>query len=202
MMNNHSLLHPPEFDLDTSLGQRGSAQDHDDGQRTIWLNEPVTSSTAQRVVDTLLRFESAVPGVPIHLYIYSPGGCVISGLAIVSTMQHISSPVYTYAIGYAASMGAVILAAGQPDHRYILPSSFVMIHQGSGEASGTMDNLRATLAFQSKLEAEVFRILRRGTGQTDNEICEARRVDNWMDAETAKSFGLVDHILEPHPAKS
>jgi ATP-dependent Clp protease protease subunit len=201
-MNNAPRLHIPQFDPDALLGRQSPAPDHDNGQRTIWLNEPVTPSAAQRVVDILLRLESAQPGVPIHLYIYSPGGCVISGLAIVSTIQHISSPVYTYAIGYAASMGAVILAAGQPDHRYILPSSFVMIHQGSGEASGTMDNLRATLAFQSKLETEVFRILRHGTGQTENDIREARRVDNWMDAEAAKSFGLVDHILKPHPAKS
>lgn len=200
-MNNNSTLHVPRFDPESLFSPRETDPEHDTGHRTIWLNEPVTSATTARVVDHLLRFESAAPGVPIHLYIYSPGGCVVSGLAIVNTMQHISSPVYTYAIGFAASMGAVILAAGQRDHRYALAGSFVMIHQASGSVGGTMENLRATLAFQSQLSAETERILARSSGRNEQEIQEASRVDNWMDAAAAKTFGLVDHILEHHPAK-
>ena len=143
----------------------------------------------------------AAPGVPIHLYIYSGGGCISSGLAIIDTMQHISSPVYTYAVGYAASMAAAILAAGERDHRYVLGRSFVMIHQASGGAGGTMENLRATLVFQTKLEVEAVRALARACRRSEKEIQEASRVDNWMDAHEAKAFGLVDHILGPDPSK-
>ena len=173
----------------------------DEGHRTLWLNEPVSPPAAQRLIDAMLRYDSDAPGTPVHLYIYTPGGCVVSGLAITDTMRHISSPVFTYALGFAASMGAVILAAGQKGHRYILPGSFVMIHQASGNAGGTMENLRATLAFQTKLEDRVDDLLARCTGRTPEEVREASRVDNWMDARQAKAFGLVDHILGRHPGK-
>jgi ATP-dependent Clp protease protease subunit len=202
MMNNEPLLHIPQFDPDQLFVRPDPHPDHDEGHRTIWINEQISQVTTQKLVDTLLRFDSAEAGVPIHLYIYSGGGCVVSGLAIISTMHHITSPVYTYAIGYAASMAAVILASGQRDHRYVLAGSFVMIHQASGGGGGTMENLRATLAWQSKLEAENERVLARACGRSEKEIQQASRVDNWMDAQEAKSFGLVDHILEPHPAKS
>ena len=201
MMNNNSVLHAPRFDLDNVFAPREADPVRDTGHRTIWLNEQVTPATTGKVVDTLLRLENAAPGVPIHLYIFCPGGCVVSGLAIVNTMQHITSPVYTYAIGFAASMGAVILASGARDHRYALAGSFVMIHQASGTAGGTMENLRATLAFQSKLSGETDRVLARRCGRSEKEIQEASRVDNWMDAADAKAFGLVDHILENHPEK-
>lgn len=200
-MKNHSELSNARFDLDKFLSPQPPDPSHDTGHRTLWLNEPITPATTQKIVDTLLRFESAAPGVPIHLYINSGGGCVVSGLAIINTMRHISSPVYTYCIGYAASMGAVVLAAGQRNHRYLLTGSFVMIHQGHGTAGGTMENLRATLAFRSKLEAESDRILAYSCGRSEQDIQEASRVDNWMDAEAAKSFGLIDHILSPHPDK-
>jgi ATP-dependent Clp protease protease subunit len=200
-MNDHSELNNARFDLDSFMAAQPPDPSHDTGHRTLWLNENITPATTQKIVDTLLRFEGAAPGVPIHLYINSGGGCVISGLAIISTMQHISSPVYTYGIGCAASMSAVILAAGQPDHRYLLAGSFVMIHQGRGTAGGTMENLRATLAFQSKLDAETDRILARRCGRSEQDIQDASRVDNWMDAEAARSFGLVDHILASHPDK-
>lgn len=200
-MNNHIASYPPAVGVDALFGCEALTPDHDNGQRTLWLSEPVNPAVTQRVVETLLRFESAAPGVPIHFYISSPGGCGLSGLAIISTMQHISSPVYTYAIGSACSMGAVILAAGQPNHRYILPSSFVMIHPGHHEASGTLDNLRSTCAFQSKLDAEVVHILSVATGRMEEDVRASCQVDNWMDAGTAKSFGLVDQILEIHPSK-
>lgn len=200
-MNNESVLHLTQFDPDTVLFRQQADPDRDTGQRSIWLSEPIATATACKLVDTLLRFESAAPGVPIHLYIHSPGGCVVSGLAIVNTMQHISSPVFTYAVGMAASMAAVVLAAGQKEHRYVLSGSFVMIHQPSAGAGGTMENLRATLAFQSQLEASSNRILARCSGRTIGEIEEVCRVDKWMDARAAKDFGLVDHILEHHPDK-
>ena len=167
----------------------------DCGSRLIYVCEPVTPALAIKATTELLQYEAQAPGQPIHMFIYSPGGCVISGLAIIDTMEHIASPVFTYTIGFAASMGAVILACGQKDHRYILPHSRVMIHQASGGAGGTLDNVRATLAFHSALEGETDELLAKATGRSSEEIRLASRVDNWMDAVTARDFGLVDHIL-------
>ena len=174
----------------------------DSGSRLIYVCEPVTAALAIKVTTELLQYETMDPGQPIHMFIYSPGGCVISGLAIIDTMQHITSPVFTYAIGFAASMGAVILACGEKDHRYILPHSRVMIHQASGAAGGTLDNVRATLAFQSALEGETEELLAKATGRTGDEIRLASRVDNWMDAKSARDFGLVDHILTAATTKA
>jgi len=172
-------------------------QEGDTGSRIISICDEIAPRISHNIVLELLQYESANPGAPIHLYIYSPGGCVPSGLSIIDVMHHISSPVFTYCMGYAASMGAVILAGGEKGHRYILPHSRVMIHQASGAAGGTLDNVRATLAFQSALEADVEELLALSTGKTVAEIRDVSRVDNWMDARTALSFGLVDHILSP-----
>jgi len=171
----------------------------DTGERLIIICEPITPQLAMRVTTDLLRYEAADPGVPIHLQLFSPGGCVVSGLTMIDTMRHITSPVFTYSIGYAASMAAVILACGEKDHRYILPHSRVMIHQASGSAGGSLDNVRATLAFQSELEIDCDKILSEVTGQDIQTIREASRVDNWMRAESAREFGLVDHILDAAP---
>ncbi len=177
-------------------GQNSQVPFADSGSRIISLCEPVGPETAIRMLRELLCYEAADPGIPIHLQIFTPGGCVVSGLAIVDAMQHISSPVFTYAIGFAASMGAVILACGEKDHRYILPHSRVMIHQASGSAGGPMDNLRATLAFQTSLEQDNDQLLSTATGRSVVEIQSASRIDNWMSAKAAVEFGLVDHILE------
>ena len=174
----------------------------DCGSRLIYVCEPVTPALAIKVTTELLQYEAMAPGQPIHMFIYSPGGCVISGLAMIDTIQHITSPVFTYAIGFAASMGAVILACGHKDHRYILPHSRVMIHQASGAAGGTLDNVRATLAFQSALEEETEELLAKATGRTSEEIRLASRVDNWMNAKSARDFGLVDHILTAETTKA
>lgn len=198
MMNPYTTprTDPYEFNTKPRTDAPHEANDGDDGSRMIYLCEPVTSATAMRVIHELLSYESSDPGAPIHLQIYSPGGCVISGLAIIDAMKHITTPVFTYAIGYAASMGAVILACGEKNHRYILPHSRVMIHQASGGAGGTMDNVRATLAFHSELEAECEAMLAEATGRGVEEIRAASRVDNWLRAPSAIEFGLVDHILE------
>ncbi len=184
----HDVLHPKKHHGDP-------------GSRIIHLCESVTPALTTRVTMELLQYEAEEAGQPIHMFIFSPGGCIISGLAIIDTMRHITSPVFTYAIGYAASMGAVILACGQKDHRYILPHSRVMIHQASGSAGGTLDNVRATLAFQSALESETEEILARATGKSVSEIRTASLVDNWLNARDAIAFGLVDHILTEAPDK-
>jgi ATP-dependent Clp protease, protease subunit len=171
----------------------------DSGERLIIICQPITPELAMVVTTDLLRYEAANPGVPIHMQLFSPGGCVVSGLAIIDTMNHITSPVFTYAIGYAASMAAVILACGEKDHRYILPHSRVMIHQASGGAGGNLDNVRATLAYHYELENDCDKILSAATGQDIATIRSASRVDNWMRAETAREFGLVDHLLDSMP---
>lgn len=208
MTYQHENISPPSPEPAFANGDRFYDEtedfppDGDCGSRIIYICEPVTPVLTTRVTTELLQYESEAPGQPIHLFIYSPGGCVISGLAIIDTMNHISSPVFTYAIGFAASMGAVILACGQKDHRYILPHSRVMIHQASGTAGGTMDNVRATLAFQSALESETEELLAQATGRTTEEIRAASRVDNWLKASAAVDFGLVDYILAADPTKN
>lgn len=186
-------------DEDEALSQEDEQGDY--GSRIIHIREEVSPALAGRVVMELMHHESESQEVPIHMFIFSPGGCVISGLAIIDAMRHIAAPVFTYAIGFAASMGAVILASGSKGHRYILPHSRVMIHQASGAAGGSMDNLRATLAFQSALESEIEEILSRTTGRTVESIRSASRVDNWLKAEDAVAFGLADHVLSEHPNK-
>lgn len=187
--------------VDGSPGDSLAEPEGDCGSRIVQLQESVTPDSAGRVVLQLLQFEAEAPGQPIHMFVYSPGGCVISGLAIIDTMRHITSPIFTYAIGFAASMGAVILACGRKGNRYILPHSRVMIHQVSGSVGGTMDNVRATLAFQSALETETESLLAQTTGRNVEEIRGASRVDNWLKASAAVEFGLVDHILSAAPGK-
>jgi len=188
---------PSELLTQVPATRESDKPSEDMGARIISLCEPVGPETAIRIIRELLSYEAEDPATPIHMQIFSPGGCVVSGLAIIDAMQHISSPVFTYAIGFAASMGAVILACGEKNHRYILPHSRVMIHQASGSAGGTMDNVRATLAFQSALEQDNDLLLSAATGRSIAEIQNASRVDNWMSARASVDFGLVDHILEP-----
>lgn len=173
----------------------------DTGERIVHIGEAITPLLASQTILKLLGYESNSPGQPIHMYIFSPGGCVVSGLAIIDAMNHVSAPVFTYAIGCAASMGAVLLACGQPRHRYILPHGRVMIHQPNGFAGGTLENLRSTLVCQSALESDVEALLAGATGKTRGEIRAASRVDNWLNARKALAFGLVDHILASAPDK-
>lgn len=192
----HKLHYTQPDNPMTALAQ--DEPDGDTGERTIDIQEPLTPAVASRVIRELLAYESAAPGTPVHLFVFSPGGCVVSGLAIIDVMKHISSPVFTYAMGFAASMGAVVLAAGEPGHRYILPHSRVMIHQASGTVGGTLDNVRATLTFQTQLESEMDQMMASFCGRSLEEVRAASRVDNWMPAPDALRFGLVDFILEPH----
>jgi len=173
----------------------------DSGSRVIHLREEVSSAAANRIVLELLQHASASEEIPIHMFINSPGGSVIAGLSIIDTMRHIGAPVFTYAIGLAASMGAVVLTSGEKGHRYILPHSRVMIHQASGVAEGSMDDIRSAFALHCALESEIEGILSRTTGKSVDEIRLASRVDNWLKAEDAVAFGLVDHVLDVHPSK-
>lgn len=170
--------------------------ERDYGSRKIAICTDINPAVCHKVVEDLLAFESASPGLPVHIFLFSPGGCVNSGLAIIDTMEHITSPVFTYCMGYAASMAAVILAAGHPGYRYILPHSRVMIHQTMGAFNGSMENVRSLVNLQNTLEQELELLLSQKTGQSVEEIHRATRFDKWLDSREAIEFGLVDHSLQ------
>jgi ATP-dependent Clp protease, protease subunit len=164
--------------------------------RVIFVVGPVEDHMANLVVAQLLFLESENPDKDINLYINSPGGSVSAGLAIYDTMQFIRCQVSTMCVGQAASMGAVLLAAGAKGKRFCLPHSRVMIHQPLGGFQGQATDIdihaREILLIREKLN----RILSSHTGQTLERIREDTERDNFMGAEEAKNYGLIDEILE------
>jgi ATP-dependent Clp protease protease subunit len=132
----------------------------------------------------------------INLYINSPGGSVTSGLAIYDTMQFLTCDVNTYCIGMAASMGAVLLAAGAKGKRYALPNSDIMIHQVSGGAQGTASDVERTVEFMYKLKKRLIHILALHTGKSDAVVAHDSDRDYYMNADEAKSYGLVDEVVK------
>ncbi len=163
--------------------------------RIIILGEEITSVTANIVIAQLLFLESEDPTKDISLYINSPGGSVTAGLAIYDTMQYIKSDVQTICLGQAASMGALLLAAGTADKRYILPSARVMIHQPWGGVNGQVSDIaihtRELLRIK-KLSIEYFA---KHTGKSNETIATDLERDFFFDAQTAVSYGLADHIM-------
>jgi ATP-dependent Clp protease protease subunit len=168
-------------------------------ERLIFIVGPVEDYMANLVVAQLLFLESENPDRDIAIYINSPGGSVSAGLAIYDTMQFIKPHVSTTCIGLAASMGAVLLAAGAPGKRYALPNSKIMIHQPSagfqGQASDIDIHARDVMETKHRLNA----ILAKHTGQTVDRIKADSDRDNFMTAEQAKAYGLVDSMLEKRP---
>ena len=164
-------------------------------ERVIFLVGVVSDQLANLIVAQLLFLESENPKKDIHLYINSPGGAVTAGLSIYDTMQFINPNVSTLCIGQCASMGALLLAAGAPGKRYGLPNSRVMIHQPlggyEGQASDIAIHAKEILSTRSKLN----RILARHTGQRIDKINRDTERDNFMDAETAVKYGLIDKVL-------
>jgi ATP-dependent Clp protease protease subunit len=165
-------------------------------ERMIFIVGPIEDHMANLVVAQLLYLESENPDKDIALYINSPGGIVTSGLAIYDTLQFIKPDVATICVGQAASMGAVLLAAGAPGKRYCLPHSRVMIHQPLGGFQGQATDIeihtREILETRSRLNA----ILARHTGQSEERIATDTDRDNFMSAAAAKAYGLVDHVLD------
>ena len=168
-------------------------------ERVIFLVGPVNDHTANLVVAQLLFLESENPDKDISLYINSPGGSVSAGLAIYDTMQFIKPDVSTLCTGLAASMGAFLLAAGAKDKRFSLPNSRIMIHQPLGGASGQAADIeiqaREILYLRERLNA----ILAEKTGQSIDQIAKDTDRDNFMSAEEAKSYGLIDKVLDRLP---
>jgi ATP-dependent Clp protease protease subunit len=162
---------------------------------------------ANSIIAQLLFLQMEDPKKDIHIYINSPGGSVTAGLAIYDTMQFMTCDVNTYCIGMAASMGAVLLAAGARGKRFALPNSDIMIHQVSGGASGTASDVERTVEYMFKLKKRLIRILADHTGKSEEQVKFDSDRDYYMSAEEAKEYGLVDEVVKsrreiPGPLKS
>ena len=164
--------------------------------RIVFMDGEVNDATADLVVAQLLFLESEVPGKDISLYINSPGGSVTAGLAIYDTMQFIKCDVSTICLGMACSMGAFLLAGGAKGKRYILPNAEVMIHQPSGGAQGQATDIRIVSEQIQKTKERLNRILAENTGKPLEVIAADTERDNYMTAEEAVAYGIVDKVIE------
>jgi len=162
--------------------------------RAVWLQGEVTEVTAFQIVTELLYLEKLDPKLPAILYINSPGGKVYDGLSILDCMRHVSMPVYTHCMGHAMSMGAILLACGEPGHRYASPNSSIMIHQVSGGAFGDTDNLEVNVQEQKRLQKLLLKELARVSNKNLARIRKDCRVDYFLSAKDAKTYGLIDKV--------
>ncbi len=168
-------------------------------ERIIFLNGPVHDGMSHLVVAQLLFLESENPDKDIYMYINSPGGVVTSGLAIYDTIQYIKPDVSTLCIGQAASMGSLLLAAGAPKKRFALPNARIMIHQPSGGFQGQASDIEIHAKEILELKDRLNKIYVKHTGQKLAVIEKNMDRDNFMVAEAAKSFGLVDDVIHERP---
>ena len=163
--------------------------------RIIILSEEVNDTTASLVVAQLLYLEAQDPDKDIQFYINSPGGSVTSGLAIFDTMQYIKADVSTICMGMAASMGAFLLSSGAKGKRIALPNSEIMIHQPTGGFRGQATDIQIHAENILRTKDRLNQILADNTGKTIEEIRDASERDNFMTAEEAKDFGLIDNVI-------
>ncbi|MBO6790995.1 MAG: ATP-dependent Clp protease proteolytic subunit [Dinoroseobacter sp.] len=168
-------------------------------ERIVFLNGPVHDGMSQLVVAQLLHLEAENPNKEISMYINSPGGVVTSGLSIYDTMQYIKPKISTLVIGQAASMGSLLLTAGEPGMRMSLPNSRIMVHQPSGGYQGQATDIMIHAQETQKLKDRLNQIYVKHTGQDFDTVVNALERDNFMDAEEAKSWGLIDEIVENRP---
>ncbi len=164
-------------------------------ERVIFCVGEVEDYMANLIVAQLLFLESENPEKDIHLYINSPGGVITAGMAIYDTMKFIKPQVSTLCIGQAASMGAVLLAAGEPGKRFALPHSRVMIHQPSGGSRGQASDIAIQAREILKMREVLNKVLADHTGQSVERIEQDTDRDNFMDAVTAREYGLIDEVL-------
>lgn len=164
--------------------------------RIIFLSDEVNDTTASLVVAQLLFLEAEDPDKDIYLYINSPGGSVTAGMAIYDTMQYIKPDVSTICIGMAASMGAFLLNAGAKGKRFALPNSEIMIHQPLGGAKGQATDIEIHAKWILKIKERLNKILSERTGQPIEKIQEDTERDNFMSAQEAKEYGLIDEVIE------
>ena len=168
-------------------------------ERIIFVSGPVHDDMATVIVAQLLFLEADNPSKEISMYINSPGGVVTSGLSIYDTMQYIKPKVSTVCIGQAASMGSLLLTAGEPGMRFTLPNSRIMVHQPSGGYQGQATDIMIHAQETQKLKDRLNSIYVKHTGQTMKKVVDALERDNFMDADAAKDWGLVDEIVENRP---
>ena len=167
-------------------------------ERIIFLDEDVNDISAGLVVAQLLFLESEDPTKDINLYINSPGGSVTAGMAIYDTMQYVKCDVSTICIGMAASMGAFLLSGGTKGKRYALPNAEIMIHQPSGGAQGQATDIRIVADQILKTKKKLNEILAENTGQPLEVIERDTERDNYMTAEEAKAYGIIDEVIRHH----
>ncbi len=166
--------------------------------RIIFLSEEVNDTTASLVVAQLLYLEAQDPDKDIQFYINSPGGSVTAGMAIYDTMQYIKCDVATICVGMAASMGAFLLSAGAKGKRLALPNAEIMIHQPSAGTQGQITDMAIHMKRLQTIKDRMNRILAENTGKSIEEVTQACERDNFMTAQEAMAFGLVDRVLEHH----
>ena len=163
--------------------------------RIIFLSEEVNDTTASLIVAQLLYLEAQDPDKDIQFYINSPGGSVTAGMAIYDTMQYIKCDVSTICVGLAASMGAFLLSAGAKGKRYALPNAEIMIHQPSAGTQGQITDMAIHLKRLETIKKRMNQIMADNTGHTLEEMTAACERDNFMTAEEAKEFGLIDKVI-------
>lgn len=164
--------------------------------RIIFLGEEINDATASVVVAQLLFLEAEDPGKDIHMYINSPGGSVTAGMAIYDTMNYVKCDVSTTCIGMAASMGAFLLSSGAKGKRYALPNAEVMIHQPLGGAQGQATEIQIAAEHILKTKKKLNEILAENSGQPVEVVEKDTDRDNWMSADEAKEYGLVDEVIK------
>ena len=164
-------------------------------ERIIFLGTPISDQVANLIVAQLLFLNREDPEQEIQMYINSPGGAIYPGLAIYDTMQQIPAPVSTFAVGWTASMGTVLLSAGEPGRRYALPHATIHMHPAGGGAQGYAPDVEIQYRELKRMQDLLHGILARHTGQTVEQIAEDFERDRFMDAHGAKEYGLVDDIL-------
>jgi ATP-dependent Clp protease, protease subunit len=165
--------------------------------RIVFLGTDVNDTVANLLVAQFLFLEQSDSEAPIHFYINSPGGSVYAGLGIYDIMQHVACPVYTYCVGMAASMGSILLQAGEPGHRYSMPHSRIMIHQPLGGARGQASDIEIQAKEVLDLKRQLYEIYVKHTGKKYEVVEKACDRDNYLSPMQAKEFGLIDNIIDP-----
>ena len=168
--------------------------------RIVLLGGEVNDDSANLIVAQLLFLQAQDPKKPVNMYINSPGGSVTAGLAIYDTMQFVKCPIATYCLGQAASMGAVLLTAGEKGHRFSLPNARIMIHQPWGGAEGKASDIEITCQEILRLKQKLNEILSSHSGQPMENVVRDTDRDHFMSAEEACKWGLIDQVLVPKKA--
>ena len=166
--------------------------------RIIMLSDQVDNNSASLIIAQMLYLEGQDPDKDIHFYINSPGGSVTAGMAIYDTMQYIKCDVNTICIGMAASMGAFLLAAGTKGKRFALPNSEIMIHQPLGSAEGQATDILIHANHIKRIRSNINQILSERTGKPLEVIEQDTERDNWLTADEAKEYGLIDAVIKNH----